>query len=195
MIGACKQFIIDQLVEVMGDDTPFPFDDTNIFFEPLPRDYLKTHTFAACCLVQTDKKKRAPRLMSSTRSTDCKYFTRVYRKFERQILFRVLLYAPTFEAQYGKAQVDNVWDFDAYAGIVNAFEQRVAGTRVIPDGLNNAVTVELEDSFRPWTRDEASLALKRGPHKSIVRIEFTGGIYVTKQFPILQGVELQPEYQ
>ncbi len=73
--------------------------------------------------------------MSSTRSADCKYFTRVYRKFERQILFRVLLYAPTFEEQYGKAQVDNVWDFDAYAGIVNAFEQRVPAHGSFRTGL------------------------------------------------------------
>ena len=193
MKEACKQFVIDQLTEIMGESVSFPFSSENVFFNPLPRDYLKSNPFAVCCLIHTDKKKKAPRMMSNVRNKDFTYYTRTYRRYERRILFRVILYAPDFDELHGKPDTPNEWDFDAYKGIVDQFEQRVAGIRVIPDEMDNAIKVELEDSFRPWAQEEVKQTLKRGPNKAIVRIEFIGGIYIQKSVPILKDVNIQPE--
>ena len=195
MIEACKAHILSTLTGIMGDETPFPFDDGNVFFTPLPRDFLKSNPFAVCCLIHTDKKRAAAKMMANTRSDDFKYYTRIYRRFERQILFRVLLFAGTFTEQWGKPDVENLWDFDAYKGIVNIFEQRISEVRIISDELDCAVRIQVQDSFRPWDDEEARQTLTRRQHKAVVRVEFTGGIYVTKKIPIIQDVDIQPQYQ
>ncbi len=58
-----------------------------------------------------------------------------------------------------------------------------------------AVKIELYDAIRPWDAAEAAQMLKRRPHKAISRVLFTGGIYKQQTVPIIQDVDIQPEYE
>ena len=195
MIEACKQFLNDQIRELYGYEKVFPFEDGNIFFGPKPRDFLKDHQFAACCLVLHDKKKKDGSLVSSVRDEACEYYTRTRRRFERKIMFRVLLYADSFGDQWGQTDIPGLWDFEAFKGLVDQLEQRIAEHKVIVDEFNNAVKIDLQDSLRPWDAEEARQSLKKRPLKAIVRVEFAGGIYVQKKVPIIGDVNIQPSYE
>ena len=186
MIEACKQFLTDRIMGLAGVEQVGPFTKDNIFFGPMSRDFLKTNQFAACCLVAMDKKKKSGRLMSNVRDLEAGVFTRTWKRFERQLLVRCILYAESFDDHWGK-KTGVVWDFSAFKGFVDQLEADIAGYKVIADQLNNAVHIELEDSIRPWDLEESRQRLKKTPHKAIVRVEFTGGIYVQKQFPIIDG--------
>lgn len=195
MIEACKQFLKDRILEIEGDRQLSPFEDGVIFFEPMPRDFLKTHQFAACCLVLHDKKKKDGSLVSNVRDEACEYYIRTRKRFSRKIMFRITLYAEGFGDQWGKEDIPGLWDFDAYTGFIDQLEQKIAEHKVIADGCGNAVKIDLQDSIRPWNNEEAKQMLKRRPHKAIVRVEFTGGIYVQKKIPIIKDVDIQSSYQ
>ncbi|MCG8643339.1 MAG: hypothetical protein MI862_26670 [Desulfobacterales bacterium] len=194
MIQACNQFLIDQISRLAADKEAVPYTDENIFIGPMPRDFLKTHPFAACCLTLQDTKKKSGKLVSNIRSDDFTYYTRTFQRFERQITYRVLLYAAGFGDQWGQPEHGNFWDMDVWTGLVDQLEQRIAGTRFIPDENNMAIRVEALDAIRPWNTDEARQRVKRKHHKAIVRVVFTGGIYTTQQVPIVGDVNIQPEY-
>lgn len=186
MMGACRQFLSARLMEIRDRSGGQPFSETNIFFEPMPRDFLKDNAFAAWCFPLQDQKRFNGGLVSNVRDADCKYYTRIRKTYDRKTLYRIGLYAAEFTDQWGE---------DDFKGFVDQFEQAVAGCRVIPDALNMAVTVRLMDAVRPWDDEEARQRLKRRPHKALVRVEFEGGIYTQHQVPIIQDVDLQPEYE
>ncbi|MCP3942214.1 MAG: hypothetical protein GY710_12110 [Desulfobacteraceae bacterium] len=194
MIEACKQFLIDRVQEITDSDQGQPFTPDNIFFSPLPRDFLKKNRFAACLLVAMDKKKKNGRLMSNVRDLEAHVFVRTYKRFERKIMVRCILYASSFEDLWSKKKGE-IWDLNAFKGFVDQLEQNIAKHKVIADELNNAVKITLEDSIRPWDLEEGRQSLKKTPHKAIVRVEFKGGIYVQKQVPIIKSVDIQPEFK
>ena len=183
MIEACKHFLKEHLQELESVEGSFAFTDENIFFGPRPRGFLKDHQFAACCLVLYDKKKKDGSLVANIRDEECKYYNRIRKRFERKIMFRIILYAGSF---------DNQWGFDAFKGLIDQLEQKIAEHKVIADELNNAVKIDLQDSIRPWDLEESRQMLKRRPHKAIARVEFIGGIYVQKKVPIIWDVDIQP---
>ena len=192
MIEACKQFLFDRLAEVVKTDGNPAFTGAsqgnpgNVFFGPMPRDFLKNNQYAACCLVLQDEKKKNGRLMSNTLNADKTEFIRYYRTFVRQVLYRVILYAADFKDQWGESE---------FKGFIDQLEANTANHKIIADELSMAVGVELFDSIRPWDQEEARQAIRRRSHKAIARINFTGGIYMIVTIPAIRDVEIEPSYQ
>jgi len=186
MIAACRQFLSDRLLEVLKANGDSAFTEENIFFGPMPRDFLKNNPFAACCLMHQDEKEKAGRLMAVIRNEACTEYTRIIRVFKRQVLYRVILFASDFKDSWGDAE---------FKGFIDQLEEKTAQHRIIPDDLNMAVFIDLYDSIRPWNQEEVKQRLKREPHKAIARILFTGGVYRQQTVPIIQDVDLQPSYE
>jgi len=186
MIQACRQFLSDRLAEIKDRDQASPFGPDNIFFGPRPRNFLKTHAFAASCFTLDDKKKFDGSLVVNKRDADCKNYLRIRRVFRRDVLYRVVLYAAEFKDQWGEAE---------FKGFVDQLELGIAGIRVIPDELNMAVDIDLVDAIRPWDGEEARQRLAKRPHKAIVRVAFSGGVYRQKTVPIIQDVKIKPEFK
>ena len=114
MIEACKQFLIDRVKEIEDSDQGYPFGSDNVFFSPLPRDFLKENSFAACFLVAMDKKKKNGRLMSNVRDLENNVFIKTYRRFERKIMVRCILYASSFEEHWGR-KTTATWDLNSFS--------------------------------------------------------------------------------
>lgn len=186
MIEACRQFLSARLMEIKDRANAQPFDSENIFFGPMPRDFLKGHRFAACCLTLTDKKRFHGGIVLNQRNEDCTEYTRIRKSYERKVLYRIILYAAQFKDHWGETD---------FKGFIDQLEQRIAHYRVIADALNMAVHINLQDSIRPWDQESSDRMLKKRSHKAIARVEFTGGVYTQKQVPIIQDVDIQPEYE
>ena len=186
MMAACRQFLTDRLLEVVKADGNPAFPEASIFFGPMPRDFLRSNQFAACCLMHQDEKEKDGRLMANIRNEACTEYTRIIRAFKRQLLFRVILFSADFKDQWGEAE---------FKGFIDQLEEKAGRFRVIPDDLNMAVRIDLYDSIRPWNHEEAEQRLKRSPHKAIARIMFTGGVYKQQTVPIIQDVDLQPSHE
>jgi hypothetical protein len=152
----------------------------------MPRDFLKTHDFAACCLVHQDKKTPDGRLVANVRNAECTQYTRTYRVFKRKVLFRVVLFASEFR---------NAWGEMDFKGFIDQFDDGVAGVRTITDSLGVAVHIDLHDSIRPWNQEEADRTIKRRGLKAIARVEFTGGVYRQTTVPIISDVEIEPSME
>lgn len=196
MMEAVKTFLSGALQGLLlpdGGTAPYreadpevPGDPGTLFFEELPRDFLKDHDYAAQCLPLQDRKKPSGRLIGRQRNEAATAYTFVRRRYRREILFRCFLYAERFE---------QLWGAPGYRGLVEQFEQAIAGTRVIADVGNNAIRIEPQDAVRPWGAEVQADRLRRRPHLAIVRVQFSGGIHTTAQVPIIQDVEIAPQVQ
>jgi hypothetical protein len=186
MNQAYRQFLVERFKEIRREDGSFPYADGNIFTGQMPRDFLKDNDYVANCLVLQDRKKKDGSLISNVRNEACTHYVQTRRRFRRTLLVRCFLYAPTF---------DELWSNGSFKGFVEQIEQRIAEHRVIADSMNNCIDIDLHDVVRPWNEDESEKRRRRQPHKGIVRIEFLGGIYTTKDIPIVQDVDIKPSYQ
>ncbi|OGV50945.1 MAG: hypothetical protein A2X49_15365 [Lentisphaerae bacterium GWF2_52_8] len=186
MIPAMREFLLNRLLEIRQSGGDPAFSPGNIFFGPMPRDFLKDNAYAACCLLHQDTKKYNGSLTANVRNEECTFYTRTRKVFNRVIVCRVVLFAAEFKDQWGE---------NDFKGFIDQLENEIAKVRVIPDSLNMAVRIELQDSIRPWDTEEAQGMLKRLPHKAITRVVFTGGVYKTIQIQIVQDVDLQPSYE
>lgn len=195
MIEACKKFLYSQVTGLMLDSHPFPFTRDNVFFEPMPRDFLASLPFAACCLVLKDERQKDGGIVSNIRSGDFSFYTRTVRRFERRVLFRVILHAESFGCQWGVPEFPGMWNFKAAKGLIDLLGQQIASRRVIADEFNHAVKVELRDAIHPLDSEQALQMLESGRHEAVLEVEFKGGIYVQKQIPVIRSVDIQPEYQ
>lgn len=185
MINAIRQFLSARLLEVVDSAGDAVFSTEKIFFEPLPRDFLKKNKYAACCLVLQDEKKKDGRMMANIRNEACTEYTRIRMAFARRVVYRVIFYAADFNDQWGDV---------TFKGFIDQFEDRVARYQVIADDVDMAVGIELYDAIRPWDAEQVAQMLKRRPQKAISRVLFSGGIYTRQTVPIIQDVDIQPKY-
>jgi hypothetical protein len=164
----------------------------NIFFDELPIDYLKDNDFAACCLPLQDRKKKYGKLIAKVRTlaveateddpaVPAKYtFTR--RRYEREVTFRCMLWAPAA----------SLWTNGAFVGLVEQFEQGVAQYKVVADADNSVVRIDPQEATRPWdTNVELEKKLRRPPI-AIVRVQFTGGLQKKIEVGIIPDVSITP---
>lgn len=195
MIETCQTFLADCLSKLrQSNDLPayrygavYASEEVNVFFGELPRDYLKDHDLAVQCLLLQDRQKRSGRLIGRQRSADCSQYTFTRRRYRREVLYRVLLYAGRYEELCGGS---------GYIGLVDQLQQVITeAPRVLADAGNNAVRVTLQDTVRPWDSEIAGDRQKRRPLPAIMRIEFTGGIHTTTTTSIIPSVEIAADYQ
>jgi hypothetical protein len=105
------------------------------------------------------------------------------RRYSRDVLLRCLLYAETY---------DDLWGSEDVEGLVDQFERAVAATKWLSDSGGSAIRVELQEATRPWGADIEADRIKRRPHLAIIRVSFKGGLQITKDLPIISGVEITP---
>lgn len=194
MMDACRQFLIGVAESlVLPDGVTHPFrgaDDeesglkANILFEELPLDYLKDNDFAICCLPLQDRLKPMGRRIARVRNQDATAYTNTWRRFSREILFRCLVYAPKWE---------QLWGATGYPGMVDQFQQTVAGTRIIAAGDNSAVRIVPQENVRPVDGQAEQNKKLRRSYLGIARVGFTGGIQVEKTDAIIQSFSIEPK--
>ncbi len=193
MIATLKSFLTGCLTELSlgGFSRPYraarangPDDIGNVFFGELPRDFLKDNDFAAQLLLLQDRKRRDGRTIARVRNAQATRYTFTRRRYRREILVRCILYAARFE---------DLWGETDRLGLVDQLEATIAGTRMLADSGNNAVTVELQDEARPWTVETAADRQKRRAHVAIVRISFVGGVHTQDEIPIVQSIDFNPQ--
>jgi hypothetical protein len=187
MMNICQTFLGDRLHELLlpdGHTLAYRVGKTgNVFFDELPLDWLKDHDYAACCLPVQDRKKKYGKLIGKTRTLgDAPVITLTRRRFEREVMFRCLLWAPAA----------SLWSSGTYTGLAEQFDQVVANYRVIADEDNSAIRIEPQDSVRPWDSNVELEKKLRRPALAIVRIQFTGGLQRTVTVPILTAVQITP---
>ncbi len=122
MIEACRQFLSGRLQDLETKGGAWVFNDDNIFFEPLPRDFLKSNQYAACCLILQDEKKKDGRMMANIRNEACTEYTRIRMAFARRVVYRVSLYAADFKTQWGEEE---------FKGFIDQFEELVAQHNIV----------------------------------------------------------------
>jgi hypothetical protein len=187
MIAACKAFLTLRLKEILLESGLSAYNDDNIFFGNMARDFLKTNEYAANCMIFSDEKKKDGKIVSHVRNEVCTEYTYTRRRFKKDVLFRCFLHAKRFE---------DLWGSPGFIGLVDQFAQKITeAERVIPDSNNNAIRVELHDAVRPWNTDDVNDRVRRLPHKAIVRVEFSGGVYASWTVPIVPDVTITTEVQ
>lgn len=190
MIAACRTFITARLQEMrLPDGITAPYREAdpgkNIFFDELPLDFLKDNDYAVCCLQLQDRSKPYGKLIAKNRTLGAQpAYALTRRRFTREVIFRCMIYAPTAEL---------LWEEVAYTGLVEQFNQAIAGHKVIADVDNSAIRIEPQDSARPWdTGVELGRKLRR-PRLAIVRVLFSGGIQTTETQPIIPDITFVPQ--
>ena len=198
MMPACRQFLIDRLQGLLlldGYTKPFMRANPNrtIFFQDMPRDFLKDNDYAVDCLPLIDRNRRSGRIIGRVRTRTAatedqpeKWHQRLIRRsYDREIMFRVVVYAPPVEL-YGT---------DTAAGLMDRLHQAIAGFRTITASDNSAITVDPQDSARPWDSNaEMGRKLDRPPF-GIIRVQFRGGIQTDKVESMITRVEINPQYR
>jgi len=204
MILACRTFLTARLKELLlPDGVTHPYSDgilpppaegeepdpeavppvRDIFFDELPIDFLKDHDYAACCLDLRDATKKSGRSIAKARNEELTELTVTRRRYDREILFRCLLYA---------LRPDDLWGTASYTGLVEQFYNVIAEHKWIADSDNSAIRVDPQDVARPWDTDEEMDRKLRRPKLAIMRVEFAGGIQKTATQPLITGVEITP---
>lgn len=188
MMVACCTFLTARLEElILPDGITRPFRSLepgeNIFFDELPRDFLKDADYAVCCLPLQDRTKKSGRLISKVRALEpTPRYTITRRRYDREILFRCLMYAPAAEL-VGSA---------GGPGLADRFLASIAGYKVIADSAGNVITIETDESSRPWNAAaELDRKLLR-PKLAIIRVRFTGGIDTVTEMPIIPSAQIVP---
>lgn len=188
MMPDCRTFLTARLEELLlGDGMTRPYRSAapgaNIFFDELPRDFLKDNDYAACCLPLQDRSRRSGKLIGQARTLGAApKYTLTRRRYTREILFRCLLYGPA----------DELWGSGANGGLVDRFLQGVARHRMIADSGNCAMLVDPHDAARPRDAGTELDRKLRRPRLAIVRIQFTGGIQTAADMPIIPSVTIVP---
>ena len=187
MIQSCRQFLTDRLTDLLLPDGSKPFKveavgppaiAATIFFQELPRDFLKDNDYAVCCLPLIDRNRKNGRLIGYSRDQVAKTETLLRRRFNREIIFRCLLFAPAADL-YGTA---------SFTGLMEQLGQAVAEYHHILDTDNSVILIEPQDSARPWDNEtEMGRKLDRPP-LGIVRIQFSGGIQTSKTTALIPSV-------
>jgi hypothetical protein len=191
MRPACIQFLtsrIEALAALDGETTPYRVASqggkpANLFFDELPRDFLKDNDWAACCLSLQDRTKKLGKAIARELNAEKTEFTLTHRRFSREILFRCLLYAPTAAELWGDANQN---------GMVDRLVQAVAEYRVIAAGDNSAIRIEPQDLARPFDSEVELDRKLRRPRLAIVRVLFSGGVQVVRAQPAIRTVEITP---
>lgn len=184
MMAACRTYLAACLATLRvpgGHGAPYVAE--NVFFDELPRDWLKDHDYAVCCLPLQDRSKPGGRLIGKTRSlAPTPLYTLQRRRFRREIIFRCLMYAPA----------GDLWGLAGETGLADQFQQAVANRKIIAASDNSAIKIEPQDAARPWSTDMELDRKLRRPRLAIVRVLFTGGIQTTTTLPIVTAIELTP---
>jgi len=185
MIAACRTYLTQRLEGLLlrdGVTHPYTSNPENIFFDDLPRDYLKDHNYAVCCLALQDRNKKSGKLIGKTRTLgEHPHYTFQRRRFTRGILFRCLLYGPA----------DELWPATG-TGLVEQFTQSVAEHKVIADADNSVIRIEPQEAVRPWDGGVEMDRKLRRPRMAIVRVSFDGGVQTVTTMPIIPSVEIVP---
>ncbi|MDD2853534.1 MAG: hypothetical protein PHY09_16740, partial [Desulfuromonadaceae bacterium] len=181
---------------LLADSSTHPYrgdePDRNIFFEDLPTEFLKDNDYAVCCLPLIDRSRKFGKLISSVRAAAVEAegeptvpakYTRIRRRFNREITFRCLLYG---------LSGDELWGSGESIGLAEQFQQAVSDHKLFADADNSAILAEPQEIARPWDSDvEMERKLSR-PILAIIRVEFKGGIQKTDTTPIIPGVTITP---
>ncbi|BCS55194.1 hypothetical protein [Geobacter sp. SVR] len=186
MMIACQIFLTERLEELtLRDGSTRPYRSAtpeNIFFTEMPLDFLKDNDFAVCCLPLQDRDRKHGRLIARTRNAGKTAYDLTRRRYQREIMFRCLL--------YGSA--DALWGDTSFVGMAEQFRQAVANYRVIADTDNSAIRVNPQDGERPSDSETERDRKLRRPRLAIVRIVFTGGLQTTTNIPIIPSVTITP---
>ncbi len=195
MMQPCRQFLIDRLQGLLlpnGYTKPYTAAEPSptIFFQDLPRDFLKDNDYAVSCLPLIDRSRKNGKLIGKSRTiipaTDdlprrCNQ-TLLRRRFNREIIFRCILYAPEAELS-GSAN---------YTGLIEQFNQAVAGHHHILDTDDSIILIEPQDISAPWSSDaEMNRKLDRSS-LGIVRVQFSGGTQTSRTEAMIDGIEFNP---
>jgi hypothetical protein len=198
MIQACRQFLIDRLQGLTlpdGYSKPYTALEPNrtLFFRDLPRDFLKDNEYAVACLPLVDRSRKNGRLIGKSRTiipateTEARQCsqTLLRRRFNREIVFRILLFAPE----------DDLWGTAEYTGMVEQLQEAVAGYHHILDSDDSVILIEPQDIAKPWDSDTERERLLNRPPLGIVRVQFNGGVQTGRTEALIDGVEFNPQYQ
>ena len=194
MIQLCRQFLTDRLKDLLLPNGTKPFKVAavgppvvapTIFFEESPRDFLKDNDYAVCCLPLIDRNRHNGRLIGKSRDIVAKTETLLRRRFDREILFRCLLFAPGDDL-YGTAN---------YTGLVEQLNQAVAEYHHILDADNSVIKIEPQDSARPWDSEQEQGRKLDRPPLGIVRVQFNGGIQTSRTRALIPSVTITPQIQ
>lgn len=195
MILACQTYLNARLtalvlpgthtVPYIAVDPVIPANPVrNIFYDELPLDFLKDHDYAVSCLPLQDRSKRNGKLIAKSRILlPSPIYTLTRRRFNREILFRCLLYAKT---------ADELWGSASGSGLVEQFQQALADHKLIADSDNSAIKIAPQDTARPWDSGVELERKLRRPRLAIVRVLFTGGLQTTTALPIIPDVTITP---
>jgi len=157
-----------------------PYGDSQIHFEELPRDFLKNNRYALHCKTVKDRKSKDGRLISRERSENNTEYIFTRRRYQHEVHVRCFIHADTFD------------DLMRSGGLIDQFEQAVVDTKVLADGNNRAIEVELQDVTRPSKTQLEYDRRRDRPYVAIVRVAFIGGLYVQNRVPIIPDIEFEP---
>lgn len=189
MMQACQTYLTQHLATLLladGQTRPYyPGTEqapaTNIFFDELPLDFLKDNDYAVSCLLLQDRSKPNGKLINKSRDLEAKTQTLQRRRFDREVVYRCLLYAKTAE---------DVWGAPGYVGMLEQLNQAIAENKWISGSDNAAIRVEPQDAARPWdTGVELDRKLRR-PKLTIVRVLFSGGIQTTVTQDLIPSAQI-----
>ena len=166
MIQACKIFLDEQIKQIGY------FDNTNVFYDRMPRDFLKDNRLAVIYDLVSDNFDKVSRKVHVERNQGKTSYVYTLQRFERKIRFRCLFYSDNY-AQLGE--------------ILEEFVLKIAETKKIYDSQNIEIRVELDDVLRSQADRDRKLLR---PEKGIVRIIFVGGVFMSKQKPIIQDLNI-----
>ena len=165
----CQTYLAAQIKDLA------PYDDTNVFFEQLKRDFLKSQPYAALYDIARDEKKPVSRKVFRSVNADRTVCTYTIQRYQKRLTFRCFFWAP---------------DKEELEDILKSFEQNISERKKIPDSQGIEIKVILDDVVRkPEERDRRL----RRPELAIVRIVFEGGIFVERSNPIIQDVTIYPD--
>lgn len=188
MKQACETFLKDRLEALVladGYTRPYRFVDPgkSIYFGELPRDFLKDNDYAVACLPLRDATRKNGRLIAKAVNQQAKTQTLTRRRYNREILYRIFLYAK---------QADELWGGNGYIGLVDLLTQGIANYHHISATDNSAILIDPQDVARPWDSDtERDRKLER-PTMAIVRVEFKGGVQTVKTEALIPAAEVTP---
>jgi hypothetical protein len=155
-----------------------------VFFDDLPLDYLKDHDYAVCCLPLQDRSKKNGKLIGKTRTLgDQPKYTFTRRRFNRELMYRCLLYAPS---------ATELWGDGTFIGLVEQLNQAMCEHKLIADTDNSAIRIEPQDLARPWDSGVELERKLRRPRLAILRVLFIGGQQTTETQQIATDVTITP---
>lgn len=187
MMQSCRQFLTDRLQDLLlpdGYTRPFTLEPSSltIFFQELPRDFLKDNDYAVCCLPLIDRNRKNGKLIGKSRDTVAKTETLIRRRFNREIMFRCMLFAPG----------DDLYGTAGFTGLMEQFNQAVAEYHHIASADNSVIMVEPQDCAISWDSEQEQGRKLDRPPLGIVRVQFSGGIQTSRTRSLITSVTIVP---